>query len=599
MTLLWRFLDAIDNAQIERVQELYGTVGYSNRVTLTRQGTYLALMNRKYDLVHYFLDTLRYTLPRDLRNSMLRSTMHTRPISSEDSNLFRLLIRSRFEDSGPARDVTLPDIMLPIFDLLPLSYAHGIILDERFGRENRLDLYRVVREYIPNPQPSSNEFTKHVRDGNIARIRSMIETGNKTIRLEDIQFTIQGGHVAVLRLLLRYFIETVNPITIQAWKSVLTQMIDLNVPAALFFVLLKHMRQTQTENESILNEMKQKALNVTNPTYLELFVGAGMSVTYDDMKSLFHNHRDFEPYERHLEILVRSGLHVTPEMLDFAFETSGAHLFLLQLISYPSDGFFSSEQFMSHLLLSPNGLDMIQELYHEEHVLMPVIYRLNEFISGFGDQITDNARKIFEFTNEVIMEDHASHESTEDSTQYASSPQSQSDDDIDFSSEAELDPISPNETMQLYLHFFETFCEAAALVDEIKLDRFRHTLLACSDVLGLSVSDTAVLRRRNDRQALCQWMTQKQSERLQGISSDTNDPITYSACSDIPLLFLVVLHNQCFEITSLWTYLQNDHRNINPSTRQKFTDVEVETVNRRYEATLQILNGLREMVQGL
>ena len=174
--------------------------------------------------------------------------------------------------------------------------------------------------------------------------------------------------------------------------------------------------------------------------------------------------------------------------------------------------------------------------------------------------------------------------------------------DEDFWDEVEVPFHEPDAILNLYLNFFASFCSTMSTANDDDVELFRSTLLRCADVLELSLADQVLLRRRTDASSLCQWMERKQKERVQDIDPGTHDALTLTACEDIPLLFLIVIEKTCFDIISLWTYLQNDRspedmNPLNPATQRQFTNEQLQRIRHRYMATFTILNTFRDIIR--
>ena len=160
----------------------------------------------------------------------------------------------------------------------------------------------------------------------------------------------------------------------------------------------------------------------------------------------------------------------------------------------------------------------------------------------------------------------------------------------------------PDSILNMYLNFFESFCSTINNASDDDVALFRTTLLRCADILDLTPSDRVILRRRGDAGGLCDWMRRKQRERVHDIEPGTNDVLTITHCEEIPLLFLIVIEQSCFEIISLWTYLQNDRspanqNPVNPATQRPFTNEQLEAIRQRYMATFLILETFRDIIR--
>ena len=149
--------------------------------------------------------------------------------------------------------------------------------------------------------------------------------------------------------------------------------------------------------------------------------------------------------------------------------------------------------------------------------------------------------------------------------------------------------------MKFYRDFFTSFCTGVTTASPEAINRFRTAMLEASDILELSTADRSILRRR-DAQGLCDWMRLKQKQTLQSLEDDDMDPLTGRNCSQIPLLFLIVIDKVCFDIISLWNHLSTDASKNNPVTGMPFTQEQVAYVRDRYRATRRVLQTVYDMV---
>lgn len=149
--------------------------------------------------------------------------------------------------------------------------------------------------------------------------------------------------------------------------------------------------------------------------------------------------------------------------------------------------------------------------------------------------------------------------------------------------------------MKFYRDFFTSFCVGVTTASQEDIDQFRTAMLGSADILNLSAADRSILRRR-DAQGLCDWMRSKQKQTLRFLEDDDMDPLTGGDCSQIPLLFLIVIDKVCFDIISLWNYLLTDASQKNPVTGMRFTQEQFIQVRDRYEATRRVLQTVYNMV---
>lgn len=634
---LQEFLGAVNNAQIERVRDIVAQnvtqlrihhaaprhleiaeLLHTQSVECIKEGAQLALMNRKKDMVRFFLIEQQYVMPYEMRRSMLRSTLH----DVNDVPLFSILIRGyvTLHNSTLLIPMTLLDVLLPTHDLLVGNTPYLDQIDNLFGRQKRLEAFRTLQTSSIPLRSIDSDFDRYVDNGQLDLIQRQTLSGLKTVTLEYLSTVCNKNQIAVLQPLLHAFFKTQSlendlgrngqgetPTMVRKWRRVLAQMIDKNVSVSLVYVavmsILSASRNTVTLTSLFDEYLTSRVLENRNVSYLYLFATAGVTFKYDHLTFLIEEHGEtLRYYLPHLRILMAMGnVSMTPELFELAFLNGGTGtvMFMMEFIGDGSQAaeiaFFASDEFAFHVLTSEDGYRMVEHLYQEEYITRDALLAIrrmaqtqlvnlgNTNLTRFVDRILFEETQMPAVGGDIDFRDLMAQNEMEIAANEFWNPVAR--------------PITrPDEIMELHLQFFESFCTVAATATTEQITKFRRTMLECSDILQLTAADRAILRRRHDPGLLCAWMTQKQKERLFNVAEGSHDVITQTDCSDIPLLFLVVLGGHCFEIISLWTHLRNDERRLNPASQEPFTEDEIRMIDTRYDATYRVFQSLSEMV---
>lgn len=508
-------------------------------------------------------------------------------IIREDVDWFRVLIPHDIFSARVSIETASLLLSSPIADTI-LHLIDTTARTRQFDSQGHFihPIYSVIPRGAAIPSfRYANEYLRLMTEGRYEEVKALIARGERQMTLADLEAALDGERfLAAVPLIIDALRINPENDTFVFWTNATLKTMQALAPTPVLYLVL------MSAGDGYLNQIRRDenvlraAMKAQHPYYLWLL-----------MTPRAMSWQSFERYLFDEEVL--------DDTIAFAFQHnfSRSHLFVPsgETIRMLGDMDYiravSLEQILSdteRVDLNPFYQYVIQDT--NQDMVRLVLEVITNGPSSFTAEQINNLERLDDLSYVMLTDDDAQPSFTS-----FVAPGGNQDGfwDVVSTTFYESDAI-----LDLYLNFFASFCSTMNNASDDDVELFRSTLLQCADVLELSLADKVLLRRRKDASSLCQWMERKQKERVHSIEPGTHDALTLTSCEDIPLLFLIVIENTCFDIVSLWTYLRNnrspeDVNPLNPATQRQFTNEQLQRIRHRYMATFTLLNTFRDIIR--